>query len=342
MHPSDLSRVLPSHTPALFRAAVAQAAVRLRAGEIVAVPTETVYGLAADARNAVAVAKIFAAKRRPACNPVIVHVASEALARACVATWPATAERLAQAFWPGPLTLVLPKAADIPDVVTAGGPTVGIRWPRHPFMQALLTACDCPLAAPSANAANRLSPTTAEHVQQSLGASVPLIVDGGPCVVGLESTVVDLTVAPPRVLRPGMVTAAALQAVLGALNTDPAAEGSGPRRSPGELPRHYAPRARLLVGRWTDAADLLAWLRAAHVSAPSTYVLAHTHLPSPEGLAGVSLVPLDPEAFARAFYAELHRADAGGAQTIVVEAVPDEGAWVAIADRLRRAAAGAG
>lgn len=339
MHPAGPPYVLPTHTPTLFRTAVVEAAARLRAGDIVAVPTETVYGLAADARNAVAVAKIFAAKGRPAHNPVIVHVAGRDLARACVATWPATAERLACAFWPGPLTLVLPKAADIPEVVTAGGPTVGIRWPRHPFMQALITECGCPLAAPSANVANHLSPTTAVHVRRSLGATVPLIVDGGPCAVGLESTVVDLTVEPPRVLRPGMVTAAALQAVLGALSTDQSAEGDSLRRSPGQLPRHYAPRARLLVSRWTDSADLLAWLNARHLRAAATHVLAHTHLPSPEGLAGVSLVPCDPEAFARALYAELHRVDALGVDAIVVEAVPEEGEWAAIADRLRRAAA---
>lgn len=342
MDPVNPPRVLATHTPALFRAAVVEAASQLRAGEIVAVPTETVYGLAADARNPVAVAKIYAAKGRPVHNPVIVHVADGDLARACVASWPVTAERLARAFWPGPLTLVLPKAADIPELVTAGGPTVGVRWPRHPFMQALITECGFPLAAPSANAANQLSPTTAGHVQRSLGASVPLIVDAGPCAVGLESTVVDLTVEPPRILRPGMVTAAALHAVLGALSTDHLAEAAGPRRSPGQLPRHYAPRARLLVHRWTDSADLLAWLNARHLTAATTHVLAHTHLPSPEGWAGVSLVPCDPEAFARALYAELHRVDVLGVDTIVVEAVPEEAAWAAIADRLRRAAAGAG
>src|SRR5262249_10839745 len=148
---------------------------------------------------------IFQAKGRPAHNPIIVHVASLELARRCVSGWPASAEQLARAFWPGPLTLVLPKSGIIPDIVTAGGPTVGVRWPSHPFIQAVIRECGFPLAAPSANPSNSISPTNAEHVRQGLGDKIRLIIDGGQSQVGIESTVVDLAVSPPKVLRPGMI-----------------------------------------------------------------------------------------------------------------------------------------
>src|SRR5665213_2655552 len=209
------SVVLPTHTPALFNAAVERAAELLRAGELVALPTETVYGLAANAWDASAVARIYEAKGRPAHNPIIVHVAGMELARRCAASWPETADKLARAFWPGPLTLVLERSAEIPDIVTAGGSTVGIRWPGHPFIQAVIRACGFPLAAPSANLSNDLSPTNAAHVQKVLGGKIPLIVDGGQAQVGIESTVLDLTVSPPRLLRPGMIHAESLAAVCG-------------------------------------------------------------------------------------------------------------------------------
>ena len=165
--PPVIAEVLPTHTPELFRAAVQRAAELLRAGEVVALPTETVYGLAANALDARAVERIFQVKGRPAHNPIIVHVASIEMAKRCVANWPALAGRLAKAFWPGPLTLVLPRAKEIPGIVTAGGPTVGVRWPSHPFIQAVIRECGFPLAAPSANPSNRVSPTTAEHVRKS-------------------------------------------------------------------------------------------------------------------------------------------------------------------------------
>ena len=186
------AEVLPTHTPELFRVALRKAVDLLRAGETVALPTETVYGLAANAFDARAVERIFQVKGRPAHNPIIVHVASLAMAKRCVSTWPALAERLAKAFWPGPLTLVLPRARGIPEVVTAGGPTVGVRWPSHPFIQALIKACGFPLAAPSANPSSRISPTSAAHVRRYLGGKIPLIVDGGQAQVGIESTVLDL------------------------------------------------------------------------------------------------------------------------------------------------------
>src|SRR5580698_9488250 len=197
------TQILTTHTPELFRTAVLRAAELLRAGEVVALPTETVYGLAANALDAAAVARIYEIKGRPAHNPIIVHVAGLEMARDCLADWPPLAEKLAGAFWPGPLTLVLPRSPRIPDIVTAGGPTVGVRWPSHPFIQAVIRECGFPLAAPSANLSNRVSPTNARHVSQSLGGKIPLIVDGGQSQVGIESTVIDLTTDPPRILRPG-------------------------------------------------------------------------------------------------------------------------------------------
>jgi L-threonylcarbamoyladenylate synthase len=177
----------------------------LRGGNVVALPTETVYGLAANAFEAAAVEKIFKIKGRPANNPVIVHVAGLDMARQCVQQFPTLAEKLARAFWPGPLTMVLPRSEKIPDIVSAGGPTVGIRWPSHPFIQAVIRKCDFPLAAPSANLSGEISPTTASHVARALGHKIEWIVDGGPSHIGIESTVLDLTATPPRLLRPGMI-----------------------------------------------------------------------------------------------------------------------------------------
>ena len=240
-HPLSIAEVLPTHTPELFQAAVRRAADLLRAGEVVALPTETVYGLAANALNAQAVERIFAIKGRPAHNPIIVHVASIEMAKRCVSDWPALAGRLAKAFWPGPLTLVLPRATEIPELITAGGSTVGVRWPSHPFIQAVIRECGFPLAAPSANLSNRVSPTNAEHVRKSLGAKIPLIVDGGQSQVGIESTVLDISHASPRVLRPGMIHEQALFAVTGEL-----AAGSGKERealkSPGLLTEALLPQ----------------------------------------------------------------------------------------------------
>lgn len=334
------TRVLETHTPALFAEAVARAAERLRAGELVALPTETVYGLAANALDARAVARIFQAKDRPAHNPIIVHVASLEMARRCVAGWPEVAGRLAAAFWPGPLTLVLPRALIVPEIVAAGGSTVGVRWPSHPFIQAVIKECGFPLAAPSANRSNQLSPTSADHVLRSLGGRVPLIVDGGQAQVGIESTVVDVTCGPPRVLRPGMIHEESLAAAAGPLWGGVAdAEVDGHLRSPGQLPKHYAPRARLRICSWTGDDDLRRQIARLHLDPAVCHVVAHTSIPSGAGLGGVSIIPHDARAFARALYAELHRCDDSGAEVILVEAVPVHAEWRGIADRLRRAAA---
>ena len=334
------TELLSTHTPDLFQAAVRRAADLLRAGEVVALPTETVYGLAANALAEKAVAKIFQVKGRPANNPIIVHVAGIEMAGRCVQTFPAVAEKLAKSFWPGPLTLVLRRGKDIPDVVTAGGHTVGIRWPGHPFIQAVIRGCNFPLAAPSANLSSRVSPTNVEHVRQQLGGKIPLIVDGGQSQVGIESTVLDLTVNPPRILRPGMVHAESLAAACGGVTSDEwRVTGKNPLRSPGLLQKHYSPKAKLFVTTWQSDAELKLFLVTRHSSPVTCHVIAHSHIPSPGYFANVSVIPHDAEAFARAIYAELHRCDEAGAQWIVVEAPPELPEWAGIADRLRRAAA---
>lgn len=334
------TEILPTHTPVLLAGAVQRAVALLRAGEPVALPTETVYGLAANALDPAAVERVFAIKHRPSYNPVIVHVASLEMARQCVSVWPDSAARLAKAFWPGPLTLVLPRAALIPDAVTAGGVTVAIRWPSHPVFQAVIRAGNLPLAAPSANRSTRISPTTAQHVLQSLGGRVALVLDGGPCEVGIESTVLDLTPPVPVVLRPGMVSGLAIARILGlpgALN--PAAPETGPaRRSPGRLPRHYAPRARLEVWEWANDDAFAQCLQRSGWNPADTCLLVHHHLPaSTTGFRRVALIPSDPAAYARALYAELHQCDDAGARHVIVEAPPDDDAWRAVRDRLQRA-----
>lgn len=332
-----MNEILPTHTPQLFEAAVQRAAELLRAGEVVGLPTETVYGLAANALDAEAVARIFEIKGRPAHNPIIVHVASAEMARQCASAWPKLADQLARAFWPGPLTLVVPRAGEIPAVVTAGGRTVGVRWPSHPFMQAVIRQCGFPLAAPSANPASRVSPTTAEHVREYLGESVRLIVDGGPSQVGIESTVLDISLVPPRLLRPGMIHEPALVAVTGELAVGEGGN-SAALLSPGLLPRHYSPKARLVILGWRDEADLKAQTSRFDFEKSKTHIIAHTRIPSDEEFGRVSVIPHDAAAFARALYAELHQCDEAGAQFIVVEAVPEAPEWRAVADRLKRAA----
>lgn len=334
------TEIVLTHTPELFASAVRRAAALLRAGELVALPTETVYGLAANAFDPRAVARIFEAKGRPQHNPIIVHVSNMAMARRCVTEWTPAAEQLAKSFWPGPLTLVLPRSPEIPEIVTAGGSTVGVRWPSHPFMQAVIAECGFPLAAPSANLSNQISPTNAEHVRNHLGGQIGLIVDGGSSQVGIESTVVDLSDGVPRVLRPGMIHAQALAAVLGTdemVATDSIPAGNRTLKSPGLMEKHYAPTARLVVCAWKDEDDLLAQMAACRAHATGSFVIAHTRIPSGMSFGGVSVVPHDAEAYARALYAELHRCDNEGAELIIVEALPDGPEWAAISDRLHRA-----
>jgi L-threonylcarbamoyladenylate synthase len=331
--------ILSTETPALFEAAVVEAARLLRAGEVVAVPTETVYGLAGNALDAAAVRKIFEAKGRPAHNPLIVHVASVEMARGCVAEWPERAEELARKYWPGPLTLVLPKARKIPDEVTAGGETLAVRWPSHPFMQAVIRACGFPLAAPSANRSNEVSPTNVGHVVASLEGRVALAIDGGQCQVGIESTVFD--VLRNRVLRPGMISREELE-VGSEVGNAPGGSLAipGALRSPGMLEKHYAPRARVVLATWKDAQEAKEVALKKGCRLETTRVIAHEKIPTDVGFAAVAVIPHDAEAYARALYAELHRCDEAGAEMILVEMPPAGPDWEGIRDRLRRAAGG--
>lgn len=330
---TTIRQVDPEHPEA---EAIAQAAERLRQGDLVAFPTETVYGLGANALDAEAVARIFAAKGRPARNPLIVHVAEVSAAREIVTAWPESALRLAEAFWPGPLTLVLPRHPSIPDIVTGGGPTVGVRIPAHPVAQALLRAAGVPVAAPSANRSLQLSPTRAEHVFQSLQGRIQLILDGGATSGGLESTVLDLSGEVPQLLRPGLLGPTEIEAIIGPIHRPgerPAPADDAPLPAPGMLSRHYAPRAPLEL-----VADGMARLRQ-HL-AQGRHVGWLTFEPTPPALPGLKALSLsrDPALYANRLYAALHELDAAGVDAILVDIPPAEEAWMAVRDRLERAA----
>jgi L-threonylcarbamoyladenylate synthase len=317
---------------------IQRAAEFLRAGRLVAFPTETVYGLGANALEPDAVRSIFWAKGRPATNPLIVHVAEPSLVANVATDWPETAARLAERFWPGPLTLVVPKGPKVPDDVTAGGPTVAIRCPSHPVTQALLRATGLPLAAPSANRSTELSPTRAEHVLKSLGGHIDMILDAGPCPGGIESTVVDVTGSVVRVLRPGPVTVPMLEEVVGRVEV--ASQDEGVARSPGQVGKHYSPRAKL---RLVDGNDLLedaieakmAGLRVGSIS----FIRDDNSCNQVTGEnGGVISLPADPEHAAPFLYDALFRLDNSGVDLILVELPPDTPEWSAIRDRLTRAA----
>jgi L-threonylcarbamoyladenylate synthase len=313
---------------------ILEAGRALRAGELVAMPTETVYGLACDATNSDAIRRVFAVKRRPPSNPLIVHVDSLAMARSCASEWPALAERLAAAFWPGPLTLVVPRHERIPDLITAGLDAVALRMPSHPVALALIRAAGVPIAAPSANPYMAVSPTSAEHVRQGLGQAVKWILDAGPTQVGLESTVVDLTVSPPRMLRPGGVSLAALRELLPDLVLVSGSEPAQPLPSPGQAPRHYAPDAPLGV----LATDAL-WHDLALAQRHGRHCAVIHYSPCPDEFKGPLIVRLaaDPEGYAKAFYAALHTLSAAHPDQILVEAPPPTDPWLAVRDRLNRA-----
>lgn len=328
-----ITQVLGGDDPA----AIARAARVLQEGGLVAFPTETVYGLGADALSGAAVARIFSAKGRPADNPLIVHVADVAAARGLVREFPALAERAAAALWPGPLTIVLPRGAVVPDITTAGQATVAIRVPAHPVALALLRACGRPLAAPSANRSGRPSPTLAAHVLADLDGRVELILDGGPTLHGLESSVLDLSRGRPMLLRRGSVTIEQLRALLGEVDTLDEGDAGALARSPGLRHRHYAPRARVeLVAEGEGEAAVMRALAAGERVAlvcrreVVTGAMGTLVLRLPDELAG----------FGRELFAGLRTLDAAGVERIVIEAVPEVGVGAAIMDRLRRAAAG--
>ena len=331
--------VLTTSSVLEFDEAIRRAVSLLRAGQVVAIPTETVYGLAANALDPAAVRRIFRVKGRPARNPVIVHVSSVAMARSVVTNWPRLAQRLADSFWPGPLTLVLPRAEVVPDIVCARGPTVAVRWPRHPVTEAIIRESGLPLAAPSANRSTQLSPTLALHVFKSLGRRIPLIIDGGPADLGIESTVLDLTEAPPRVLRPGPIHPESLAAVIGKVSMGPASP-SGSLKSPGQMLQHYAPRAKLCLGSWSRRSDLAQYISNLKVPRTEIHLLTFAIKHRVPDFGGICVMPRRPEAYARALYGELHRCDDAGATLIVVESPPAGSKWDAIRDRLSRAAAG--
>jgi L-threonylcarbamoyladenylate synthase len=319
--------VLDVRSPEGLREGIARAGEVLRAGGLVAFPTETVYGLGANALKATAVRRIFRAKGRPPTNPVIVHVAEVGAARDLAAGWPEAADRLAERFWPGPLTLVVPRRPHVPDNVTAGGPTVAIRVPAHPVALALLRECGLPVAAPSANRSNRLSPTLAEHVRSDLDGRIDLILDGGPTPGGIESTVVDVTCSPPRLLRPGLIAIAELEGLLGEVAVGSAQPGAA-LPSPGMLTRHYSPYTPLELTHDAEG-------RARELAAKGQRVAIVSHLL--DG-AGVARMPAEPAEYARALYATLREVDLRGLDRILLTPPPDGEEWRAIHDRLRRAA----
>jgi L-threonylcarbamoyladenylate synthase len=316
--------VMPNNLFQVSDQELSRAAELIRSGRLVAFPTETVYGLGANALDATAVARIFEAKGRPHTSPLIVHVSSIEMGRKLVAGWPDRAQNLAESFWPGPLTLVLPKLDTVPDLVTAGLSSVGIRMPAHPVALALIRKAGVPIAAPSANRFTQLSPTTAEHVREGLGELVDFILDGGPTSVGIESTVVSLAEDIPTLLRPGGISRMELERVIGHVNvrTHSVAEG---HEAPGMHPRHYRPRTPMFLildGRvptqgkgiylkiWKDANGSIETVR----------------------------MPTDPAEYARLLYGTLHRADSADCDWIGVELPPDNQEWEAVLDRLRRAA----
>jgi L-threonylcarbamoyladenylate synthase len=341
--------VTPEGEPA---ESIARAADLLRAGELVAFPTETVYGLGADATNAEAVERIFVAKERPHSDPLIVHILGVDDLASVARDIPPAAFELARRYWPGPLTLVLPRAARIPAIVAAGGATVGARAPSHPVARALLAAAGRPIAAPSANRFMRTSPTTAAHVLEDLDGRIAAVLDGGPCGVGVESSVLDLTSDPPRLLRPGAVTLEQARAYLPA-TLGPGewaagiGESTGVQRAPGQMERHYAPRARLVVYDATGPDGAAAVLAAARV-ALTAGARAGALVPDEEAAAletlGVTVARLgpveEPAAAARALYAGLRALDAQDHDLLLAHTYPRAGLGLALWDRLRRAAGG--
>jgi L-threonylcarbamoyladenylate synthase len=299
------------------REEIRRAAEIIRSGGLVAFPTETVYGLGANALDAEAVRKIYALKQRPATSPLIVHVASVEQARELAAEWPDEADRLAREYWPGPLTLVVPKKAAIPNEATAGLTTVGLRVPRHPVALELIRLAGVPIAAPSANRFMQLSPTTAQHVREAFGDELPFLLDGGACEVGLESTVIAVTEDGLEVLRPGM-------ALVDEATAAEEASEEGAQRSPGQNRKHYSPSTRVLL--------------VQHGHLPARGRGAYLWIASEGAAARAIRMPERPEEYAAQLYGTLHDLDHEGLDWIAVELPPDGPAWAAIRDRLTRAA----
>lgn len=310
-----------------------QAVTLLLQGRLVAFPTETVYGLGAHALDADAVQRIFEAKGRPSTNPIIVHVAEISQAQELTTDWPESAKKLAAHDWPGPLTLVLPRREIVPDIVTAGGPTVAVRIPSHPVALALLKAAGIPIAAPSANRSEQLSPTTAQHVLDSLDGRIDMILDGGPTQVGLESTVLNLATSPPQLLRPGGITPQQIEAIIGPIQRH--RESSDEiLPSPGLLRRHYAPRTPLRLSQHPieDIHRLLQQgLKVGWLSLNDSTVESDS--------VETILMPAEPELYANRLYSVLHEMDQKDLDILIVSSLPETEDWLAIRDRLQRASA---
>lgn len=316
-------KIWMSSPPAVDRDQARHAAALIRAGKLVAFPTETVYGLGAHALNAEAVERIFAVKGRPPSSPLIVHVASPEMAREqLAASWPREAEVLAARYWPGPLAIVLPKQEQVPDRVTAGLPTVGVRIPRNAWALALLEEAAVPIAAPSANRFTELSPTTAQHVRDSLGTAIDYVLDGGPATVGIESTVISLAHGMPLLLRPGMISREEIEQWIGPVAEVQEVEGAHP--SPGMHLKHYSPRTKLYLLRSEDP------LPAGNG--------AYLYLTERKRVARLVAMPADPAAYAQRLYGTLHQLDREGLEWIAVEIPPSGAKWAGIRDRLTRAA----
>jgi L-threonylcarbamoyladenylate synthase len=299
---------------------ITRAAEVIRRGGLVAFPTETVYGLGANALDADAVDRIYAVKGRPPTSPLIVHVSSAEMARTVVSEWPLEAAVLSERYWPGPLTLILAKAPVVPARVTAGLNTVGVRVPAHPIALALIEAAGVPIAAPSANRFTEISPTTAQHVREGLGDDVELLLDGGPTEIGIESTVLSLAEGVPVLLRPGMVSRTAIEALIGPISIE--IRNQGAHASPGLHLRHYSPRTPLIL-----------------TSTPPSGRIACVWWRNRPDCARALRMPADPCGYAKNMYNVLHTLDREDWEFIVVEPVPEDDTWAAVRDRLIRAAA---
>jgi L-threonylcarbamoyladenylate synthase len=321
-------------TERLTAAGIDRAVEILRAGGLAAFPTETVYGLGADAANPAAIARLYRAKGRPQSHPVIVHCATAAAARSWCRDWPAAADRLAAAFWPGPLTLILPASVAVSRHVTGGQDSVGLRVPSHPMALELLRRFAAGVAAPSANKFGHVSPTTAEHVLAELDGDIDAVIDGGPCPVGVESSIVDLSGAKARLLRPGHITVAELRATIGDVLT-PETNEAAPTRAPGGLAAHYAPATVLQLIDQEDLASALA-----NAAETRLVVLAIDAQTTTTATVSWRRMPADAASYARLLYATLREVDRAGFARILVQRPPAGDAWRAIHDRLARASRG--
>lgn len=313
---------------------ISQAAELIRSGQLVALPTETVYGLGADATNPSAVARIFAAKQRPTFDPLIVHIASLSQLDSVVSTVPVLARKLVSQLWPGPLTVVLPKRDCIPDLVTAGLPGVGVRIPNHPIALELLRVAACPVAAPSANPFGGISPTTAQHVVDGLGDQVQCILDGGPCAVGVESTVISFMHGSPVILRPGGYTIEQIEAIIGPVEraVSDASKDDHAQPAPGMLSRHYAPRTPLLTVSRGQEAVATPGKRSGLLTWGNQRFQGHF-----EQIMNLSAQE-DLQTCAANFFASMRSLDSSGLDVIIAHQFPDDGLGIALNDRLRRAA----